>query len=181
MVFSQDSISVPDYDNPTIIYLYDRADSLNNNPAAGRVPLKSLEVNGGAYLTDTSFTYNHVTRDLQWTAPEDGFVSIDGNMNYDYASDKDQQTLRNGGTVWYSLVAMVKSEKGYNGCGWWPIFEMGRKVTGAHSMGSDGGAHDLIQVKGGNTLAFGRNWNYQSLPGRVSIIFYPLLRIRTYN
>lgn len=181
LVFSQDSISIPDYDNPIIIFQYDRADSKMNNPAAGLVLLKSLEANGGAYLTNTSFTYDHVTSDIQWTAPEDDFVYISGVMDYVYASDADQQTLQNGGTVWYSLMAVVKSQGGYNGCGWWPIFSMGKKVTGVHEAEIDGGDHDLIQVKGGNTLAFGRCWNFMSLPGAVQIIFYPLLRTRTYN
>lgn len=182
LLFSQDSISVPDYDNPTIIFNYDRNDAMYNNPSGGLIPLKTLESNGGAYITDYAFTYDHVTSDIQWTAPEDGFVYINVNYAYAYASDKDRQTLQNGGTVWYDLMAIVSSKGGgANGCGWWCIFEGNKKVTGVHEQGIDGTDHDLIQVKGGNTLAFGRCWNYMSLPGLVTIMFYPLKRIRTYN
>lgn len=151
---------------------------MNNNPAGGLVPLKSLEASGGAYLTDTSFTYNHVTNDVQWTVPDDGFVRISYMLAYRYATDAEKQTLQNGGTVWYDMMAMVKSEKGYNGCGWWPVFHMSKKVNNPNEEGDD---VQLLQVKKGNILGFGRNWNYQSLPGAIEITYYPIKKTRTYN
>lgn len=151
---------------------------MNNNPANGLIPLKSLEASGGAYLTNTSFTYDHVTSDVQWTVPDDGFVYISGVMDYVYASDADQQTLQNGGTVWYDLTAMVKSDKGYNSCGWWPIFRMSKKVN---NLDEEGDGVQLIQVKKGNVIAFGRDWNFQSLPGAIAIIYYPIKKTRTYT
>lgn len=178
LVFSQDSIGVPDYDNPTIIYQYDRHDSLNNNPANGLIPLKSLEASGKAYMTNQSFTFNHVTSDIQWNVPDDGFIRISYMLASRYATDAQQQTLQNGGTVWYDLMAMVKSDKGYNSCGWWPIFHMSKKVN---NLDEEGDGVQLIQVKKGNVIAFGRNWSYQSLPGAIVIVYYPIKKTRIYN
>ena len=179
MVFSQDSISVPDYENATILYLYDRQIAGNDNPASGILPLKVLKANGSAYITNTSGTFDHVTSDIQWTVPDDGFISIGYMLDYGYASDEDQATLRNGGIVQYTLYGVVKANKGYNGCGWWTIFSMNKMVKGTDM--EHGADTKLIQVKKGNVVAFGTLWAHQSLPGAIKILYYPLKKTRVYD